>query len=110
MRNGALVFDGEFNKRSQKDQIAYLKSLAASQNQALDLMQKERNEWRDKAHKLEEGVKNAEAALYTQKDIARNLIEQRNQEEQQTAVRIHELESRVKAQDKAIRILNGDLG
>lgn len=107
--NNRLVFDDEFRKRSQKEQLSYLERLCASQNDALDKMQQERNEWRAKALKLEQSVQNAETAFYAQKDIVRNLITQRNEEEQHTAARIQELEARVKAQDKAIKVLNGDL-
>ena len=109
MRNGRLIFDDKFAKRTQSEQLEYLQKLCAAQNQALEIMQKERDEWRDKALKLEQNVQNAETAFYAQKEIVTNLITQKNEEDQKIAQRIHILEDRIKAQDKTIRTLNGDL-
>ena len=92
MHNNVLVFSDEFDKRSFKEQIDYLKKLTASQNDALDKMQKERNEWREKAQKLEQAVKNAEDAFHIQKDIVKNLVTKSNEDKEQYAARIRELE------------------
>lgn len=102
----ALKFDPEFAKRPLLGQIDYLKKLCASQNQALDLMQKERNEWRDKAIVLEAQLLNAQQAFDTQKMIVAELITKTNADDQQTAQRIFDLEDRVRALDAEIEALN----
>jgi len=101
-----LVFDPEFDKRPEKAQIEYLKKLCASQNHALDLMQKERNDWRGKAIVMEAQLKNAQVGFDQQKDILRNLIEMANGDDQQAAQRIFELEDRVKALTATVETLN----
>lgn len=103
-----LVFDEEFNKRPIEDRLDYLTKLCASQNHALDLMQKERNALREQNNLLLEQASNAETAFHTQKEIVKNLINQSNEDAQGIAQRIHELETRVKAQDAVIEGLNGD--
>lgn len=102
-----LVFDEEFHKRPIEDRLDYLTRLCASQNHALDLMQKERNALRDQNKLLVDQIANAEAAFVTQKEIVKNLITQSNADAQGIAQRIHELESRVKAQDAVIEGYNG---
>jgi len=92
----ALVFDERFHARPKEDQIDYLKKLCASQNQALDLMQQERDKWLSEAKKLEQAVANAESAFYIQKNITQNMVTQSNADDQDTAERIHELEKKVK--------------
>lgn len=102
-----LTFDPEFDKRKPADQIGYLKKLASSQNEALDMMQKERDELVQKLKVAQTQAASAEQAYYTQKEIVANLITQSNAENQGIAERIHELESRVRAQDELIEGLNG---
>ena len=104
----ALVFDPEFDKRPQKEQIDYLKRLASSQNHALDLMQKERNDLRDKLTVALAQNANAQQAFDTQKMIVQELVTQSNAADQGTAQRIHELEARVKALDAVVKSLNGE--
>ena len=109
MHNGQIVFSEKFDNRSEPDQIEYLKKLCSSQNHALDLMQKERDALAEENKILKAGLENAQTAFDTQKQIVFDLITQNNEEKQGVATRIHELETRVKAQDKTIRTLNGDL-
>lgn len=110
MQNGRanpLVFDEKFSERPVGDQLDYLTKLCSSQNHALDLMQKERNALRDQNKLLVDQIANAETAFLTQKEIVKNLINQSNEDAQGIAQRIHELESRVKAQDAVIEGFNG---
>ena len=97
MPNDKLKFDGAFEERPLKDQIAYLHKLCASQNEALDLMQKERNALSVQNVFLTSQVANAEKAYYIQKDIVMNLVTQSNAEGQETNLRIHDLEKRLEA-------------
>jgi len=94
MPNGnshGLVFGDDFNERPQKEQIDYLKKLCASQNDALDKMQQERNEWRDRALVLEEQVLNAQTAFDIQKDIVKNLVTKSNEDKEQYAKALEEM-------------------
>lgn len=90
-----LKFDPEFDKRPASAQIDYLKRLAASQNNALDLMQKERNVLLVENQLLKEQLGNAEQAFQIQKAIVGNLITQNNAEKQTINDRIIELKKRV---------------
>jgi len=103
----ALIFDPEFDKRPEKAQIDYLKKLCASQNEALDQMQKERNDWRGKATVMEAQLANAQQGFEQQKMILRELINKSNEDEQQSGQRIFELEDRVRALTKTVEKLNG---
>jgi len=93
--NGQLVFDDRFGKRTEREQIDYLKKLAGSQNHALDLMQKERDMWRDKCQLAEQQLNDAEQAFIIQKNISRNAIEQHNADSQQNHERIAQLERKI---------------
>lgn len=92
-----LEFDERFKARPVAKQLEYLHKLVASQNDALDLMQKERNDWREKAWVLEQSVANAQKAFEIQKAIAANLITVSNETQQDAAASIHELEETVRA-------------
>lgn len=92
MLNGQIVFSEKFEERSQKDQIDYLKKLCSSQNHALDLMQKERDALlKDKSTLLQQ-LTNAETAFQTQKEIVTSLVTKSNEDKEQYANRIQELE------------------
>lgn len=109
MHNGQIVFSEKFAERSEAAQIEYLKKLCSSQNHALDMMQKGRDALAAENVVLKAGLENAQAAFDNQKAIVTNLITQSNAENQGVAARILELETRVKAQDATIKVLNGDL-
>lgn len=70
----ALAFNKKFGDRSQKEQLEYLHKLCDSQNTALDIMQKERNEWRDKAIHSEKCLQAAEDAFQSQKATLRHIV------------------------------------
>ncbi len=109
MLNGMrLKFDDRFNERPIKDQLDYLHKLAASQNDALDKMQNERNALAQEVVRLKAQLQNAETALVIQKNITRDALTKQNEDNQAAAERMHELETRVKAQDRVIKDLNGD--
>ena len=90
-----LIFKEGFDQRSDKEQIEYLKKLCAAQNEALDIMQKERNEWRDKAKVFEQQVANAQQNLDVQKKINIDAITQQNADNQQNHERIRQLERKI---------------
>lgn len=90
-----LAFDEKFQERPIKAQLEYMHKLCASQNDALDIMQKERNEWLEKAKELEFKVKNAENNFYAQKAIAETMITKANSDNQVNGERIRDLERKV---------------
>lgn len=93
MLNGQLIWGDQFSERSQKDQIDYLKKLCSSQNHALDLMQKERDTLLKENGVLKQQAANADMAFQTQKEIVRNLVTKSNEDKEQFANRIRELEN-----------------
>ena len=107
--NAKIEWSKAFAKRPVADQITYLKKLASSQNSALDAMQKERNVALEKLATAQMQLANANSALVIQKQIVVDALTKSNEDGQQTTKRIHELESRVKAQDAVIEALNGDI-
>lgn len=107
-KNGQISFGKKFYEWPDKKKIGYLTTLCSSQNHALDLMQQERNALRDQVSAMEQQVANAQSALDIQKGVVRSLVDKTNQESQGVAERIHELETRVKAQDKVIEGFNGN--
>ena len=102
-----LHFSPEFNERTPDKQIDYLKKLAAAQNEALDLMQKERDALRDEGIIKDVMLRNAQIAVDTQKGVVMNLVTKSNSDGQDVAARILELETRIKEQDLVIEGLNG---
>lgn len=91
----ALVFDEMFYLRPIKDQLEYMMKLCASQNDALDIMQKERDMWLKKALQLEQSVENAQQAFDIQKNIVGNMVTKANDDNQVNGERIHELEKKI---------------
>jgi hypothetical protein len=57
----------------------YLKALASAQNEALKLIEKERNEAYDKIKQMEQLLVNAEQALHIQKQINVKVITESNE-------------------------------
>lgn len=102
-----LLFSAEFEKRTPAKQIEYLKKLAASQNEALTLMQEERNTLRDQGIVKDVMLRNAQTAVDSQKAVVMNLVTKANADSQAVSQRMVELEARVKAQDLVIEGLNG---
>jgi len=93
MHNGTLIWDERFDERPQKDQIEYLKKLCSSQNHALDLMQKERDALLVDKNTLTQQLANAQTAFDAQKEIVINLVTKSNEDKEQFAKRIQELEA-----------------
>ena len=91
-----ITFSQDFFMRPRKDQVDYLIKLASSQNQALDLMQKERDVLAQRVSVAEALAKNADEALLIQKGVVQNLITKTNSDGQDTAQRINELEAQVR--------------
>ena len=95
-----ITFSKDFYERSNKDQMGYLVKLASSQNQALDLMQQERDALAARISLAESQAKNAATALDIQKAVVQNLVTKSNQDEQDNAQRIRELETQVRELSK----------
>ena len=91
----ALIFDERFQDRSVNEQLKYLKKLCDSQNSALDQMQNERNALLVKNRQLEYSIEQAEKAFYIQKDVVKNLFNKTNADDQETHLRIRDLERKV---------------
>ena len=103
MVNGrAIAFSEEFEARTNAEKIGYLKKLASSQNEALDLMQKDRDRIAGELATTKALLSNAETALAIQRNVVAGLVTKSNEDGQETANRIHELEDRVRAQDAVI--------
>lgn len=109
MKIPKLKFDPEFEERSDKDKIAYLKELASSMNHAADIMQKERNQLAIDLKKQLSLVENAEKALAIQKTITQNQLISGNQQIQELSNQIQQLQARTKAQDSVIETLNKEI-
>lgn len=92
MHNG-IVFSDKFRERSQKEQLEYMEKLCASQNDALDRMQKERDALLKENTVLKQQAANADRAFQTQKEIVTNLVTKSNEDKEQYANRIRELEN-----------------
>lgn len=97
-KNGSpvLSFGQKFSNWNTGQQLEYLKKLAASQNEALDLMQKERNKLAVEVAKLKRQVKSAEDALYIQKNINRAAITKQNADVQEAGQCIQELKEKLR--------------
>lgn len=91
-----LAFGEKFKKWDVKKQLEYLKDLAASQNEALDGMQKERDRLLVEVNFLKESAANAQAALDTQKAINKAVIMKSNSDMQEAGERVQELQKRLK--------------
>lgn len=91
-----LAFGEKFKNWDTTQQLAYLKKLAASQNEALDGMQKDRDRLAAEVLKLKQQVSNAETALHVQKDINRVSILKHNEDAQEAGSRILELQARLR--------------
>lgn len=94
---GLLAFDARFKERPVAEQLEYLHKLAASQNNALDLMQKERNALRAQVVELQASLVNAEEAFQIQKNIVADLVTVSNETQQDAANSIHVLEDEVRS-------------
>lgn len=96
--NGAarpLQFDDRFHERPLSKQIEYLKKLSASQNDALRIMQDERDAGIVIIKRMEQAVQNAQIAFDQQKTISTNMIGKANADNQVNGERIRVLERKV---------------
>lgn len=94
--------------RTVPKQLEYFKRLATTSDQALNLMQKERNALLVKLDVAHRQLQNAETAFTVQKNISRDSITGSNAELQSMGARIQELEAQVISQAKVIKELNGN--
>jgi hypothetical protein len=98
----ALQFDAAFYERPLPKQNEYLFALAASQNEALRIMQEERNAGLVIITRLTSAVQNAQNALDQQKTISTNMGLKANADNQSNGERIRDLERKLEE-------LGGDL-
>jgi len=98
MNNSApsLAFGEKFKRWTPQEQIDYLKKLAASQNQALDEMQKDRDRLAVENRALHKQIVNAEDALHIQKGINTAAILKQNADVQEAGARIIELQAKLR--------------
>ena len=96
-----MKFSEEFYAKSKTAQIEYLVSLASSQNNALDLMQKERNQLATELNTIKGQLKSIETSMTVNKQIMQNSLTGFNAEKDGYIKRIQELEAEV-------RTLKGD--
>lgn len=104
-----IRFGEEFDQWTKPKQIEYLKRLASSMNQAADILQNERNELLTQVASLKSQIENADTNVAQNKTIMINAVTQYNQERQELVQQIQELQTRVRAQDKVIELLNEKL-
>lgn len=91
-----IKWDDKFEERSDSDKIAYLKKLSSSLNNALDLMQQERNELRDKVTVHKAMLDNAQQAIDQQRNINVLSITGDNERKEADANTIMELRDKLK--------------
>jgi len=91
-----LSFGEKFKNWDTNQKLEYLKKLAASQNEALDGMQKERDRLLVEVSELKQLLANAEQAIYIQKNINRAAILKQNEDAQEAGKRIQELQARLR--------------
>lgn len=92
-----LKYGAKFDSWDNAKQMAYLEKLAASQNEALDAMQKERNSLLEKVKELSTLLVYAQDALSLQKEINRHAILKQNSDNQHAGERIQELQAKLRA-------------
>lgn len=102
-----ITLGKEFQRKSADEQVNYLHKLASSQNQALDMMQNERDALLQKCSHLERQLANSEQNLQIQKKIVMDNITQGNADRQSLIEQNQALGERVRAQDGVIERLNG---
>lgn len=91
----ALLHGDKWAYMSDAEKVEHLDDLCGSQNTALDMMQKERNQLLVDVKVLEVSVQNAEAAFYGQKTIVKQLIDQKEAVDRDYQKRIEELIAQV---------------
>jgi hypothetical protein len=103
-----LHFGEQFFKWDSAKKISYLSELAASQNQALDMMQQERNMLAEQVKVLNQQLENLDSALAQQKQIMRDALTKQNEDDQQASVRIQQLERQLSIYRKIVQLVNTD--
>lgn len=103
-----ITLTPKFYDQSEAEQVKHLHKLASSLNEALDMMQNERNALQAKVAVVEAQLKSCEQNLEIQKTIVTNSITQDNAKNQAQIETIQELRIRVRAQDEVIERLNGN--
>lgn len=89
-----FTFDSDsWRKRPVSDQIIYLKKLCSSQNEALDIIQRERNDLAKDKITLEAQLQNSGSAVDINKTIMINSITEFNAEKQEYIKRIQQLQA-----------------
>ena len=100
-----IAFGEKFDKLTDAQKIEHLQELAFSSNQALDMMQKERDNLLARNKVLEELSLNADNAISNNKAIMIEALTKQNEYNQSNSIRIQELEEEVKLLDKIRKML-----
>lgn len=106
---GEMRFSEEFDGRKPTEQITYLKKLASSQNEALDLMQKERNDLANRVIALESQLVNAQNNVDINKQIMIKNLTDTNAEREARIREIQQLNNVIKEKNKIIEELSAQL-
>ena len=104
-----IRFSDEFHAKPPREQIIYLEKLASSQNEALDLMQKERNQLAVRVTTLEAQLKGAENNLMITKNIMQKNLTDTNTEREDRILRVQQLEKALKEKNVIIENLSNKL-
>jgi DNA repair ATPase RecN len=102
-----ITLGEEFKLWSHSRQIQHLHSLASSMNEALDMMQNERNELRDKNKTAEASLVAADRNLGITKNTMRTFMHKANEEKQHLEAVILKLTAERKELKRQLRILSG---
>lgn len=101
-----VKFSEDFDSWEPERQIEYLKALASALNEAARVAYEERDKLLNELEVIAKLNDNAAKAVDISKQSLIQGLTEANQEKQEMARRILELEARVKAQDKVIEQLN----
>ena len=91
-----INWGGDFDSMPQDEKVAYLKKFADSFNHALDLMQKERNEWIEKARSMETQFLNCQTQLQTQMSFVQETVRKENEVKHAYQNKINALEEKLR--------------
>ncbi|REK56946.1 MAG: hypothetical protein DWQ49_09570 [Bacteroidetes bacterium] len=91
-----IDWGGDFEAMSPDEKVIFLKKFADSFNYALDLMQKERNEWMDRSNNFETQLLDAKDRVAKQMQFAQKLAHENNETKRAYQEKIKSLENVIK--------------
>ena len=94
--NPKIDWGPDFDNKADDEKIAYLKKFADSFNNALDMMQKERNQWREKAQKHERELIHMKKIVNQQRAMIQKVTQNENETKAAYQKRITALEDKIR--------------